>query len=512
MWACTSLIADSIATLPRGIFAESEDGTRKPAARLEWLDKPNPEQTWIDFVFGIVVSLLLDGNAFIFTVRDRVGDVVEAWCIDPQYVYVIREQFEGKLQIVYYMQVAQGTQSPLPAMRVPAGPSMFHIPAYVTGVNNPRGLSPLEINRQMLGGAIAGQEMGARFFGQGMNAGGVIEVPGDLPIEQARELEALSQAATQITRMIALMQRSGMRVALIARLVQQLNAQLFERAWQIVAPAELVANSCLFVMGSEGRGEQLLKTDQDNGLILRDGYSPPADLDAICARFSQALADFGYPECPGRIMVSNPDWRAPLAEFSRQLREWLILPDPDSLMKLAIFMDAHAVCGDAALLRQAREAVLALAPDNQAVLARFASAITAFGESQGWWNKLFSLGEADSGLDLKKEGIFPLVHGVRSLALARRLAETGTASRIAALVADGQLDAAMGAELTDCLSFFMGLKLKAGLAEIDTGRAVTGRIDPAQLSPLERDLLKDTLAAVKRFKALLRQRFHLDAM
>ena len=331
-------------------------------------------------------------------------------------------------------------------------------------------------------------------------------------IEEAKDLAGLSQAAARITRMIALLHRSGSRINLIAKLVQQLNARLFERAWHLIAPADLVANSCLFVMGSEGRGEQLLKTDQDNGLILRDGYAPPADLDAICARFSQALADFGYPECPGRIMVSNPDWRAPLAEFSRQLREWLILPDPDSLMKLAIFMDAHAVCGDAGLLRQAREAVLALAPDNQAVLARFASAITAFGESQGWWNKLFSLGEADSGLDLKKEGIFPLVHGVRSLALARQLAETGTVARIAALVADGALDATMGAELTDSLSFFMGLKLKAGLAEIDTGRAVTGRIDPAQLSPLERDLLKDTLAAVKRFKALLRQRFHLDAM
>ena len=331
-------------------------------------------------------------------------------------------------------------------------------------------------------------------------------------IEQAQDLEALSQAAAQITRMITLMQRSGMRVTLIARLVQQLNAQLFERAWQMIAPPELVANSCLFVMGSEGRGEQLLKTDQDNGLILRDGYVPPADLGAICERFSQALASFGYPECPGRIMVSNPDWRASQADFSRQAREWLILPNPDSLMKLAIFMDAHAVCGDTGLLLQARDAVLALAPDNQLVLGRFASVITAFGESQGWWNKLFSLGESDAGLDIKREGIFPLVHGIRSLALARRLAETGTAARIAALVADGTLEEKMGAELTESLSFFMGLKLKAGLAELDTGRTVTGRIDPAKLSSLERDLLKDTLAAVKRFKAVLRLRFHLDAM
>ena len=333
-----------------------------------------------------------------------------------------------------------------------------------------------------------------------------------LQIDQAEDMEGLSRAAAQITRMISLMHRSGMRVGLIARLVQQLNSQLFERAWRMLAPPELVANSCLFVMGSEGRGEQLLKTDQDNGMILRDGYQPPADLDRICQRFSDALSSFGYPECPGRIMVNNPDWRAPLADFARRTREWLILPDPDSLMKLAIFMDAHAVCGDAALLTEVRDGVMALTPDNQAVLGRFAAAITAFGESQGWWNRLFSLGEPDRGMDIKREGIFPLVHGIRSLALARRLSETGTAARIEALVADGTLDTTMGAELGESLAFFMGLKLKAGLAELDTDRPVSGRIDLDRLTGLERDLLKDTLGAVKRFKAVLRQRFHLDAL
>ena len=66
--------------------------------------------------------------------------------------------------------------------------------------------------------------------------------------------------------------------------------------------------------------------------------------------------------------------------------------------------------------------------------------------------------------------------------------------------------------LTDSLHFFMGLKLKAGLAELDTGKAVTGAIDVARLSSLDRDLLKDTLGVVKRFKVLLRHRFHLDAV
>jgi CBS domain-containing protein len=331
-------------------------------------------------------------------------------------------------------------------------------------------------------------------------------------IEEAKDLAGLSQAAARITRMMALLYRSGSRVNLIAKLVQQLNARLFERAWQLIAPPDLVANSCLFVMGSEGRGEQLLKTDQDNGLILRDGYAPPANLGEICQNFSQALTSFGYPECPGYIMLSNPQWCKPMAEFGHMTRQWLMLPDVDSLMNLAIFMDAHRVCGDAQLLEDVQRRLMQIATDNDALLNRFAAAIDAFTTSVGWWNRLLGLGEGDQFLNLKKEGIFPLVHGVRSLALAHRLTAVSTADRIAALVREGWLESDMGTDLTDSLYFFLGLKLKAGLAELDTGKAVTGTVSVARLSSLDRDLLKDTLGVVKRFKVLLRHRFHLDAI
>ena len=331
-------------------------------------------------------------------------------------------------------------------------------------------------------------------------------------IEHAQDLPALAQAAVQITRLIAALHRGGTRIGLMAKLVQQLNARLFERAWTMVAPPALVNNSCLFVMGSEGRGEQLLKTDQDNGLVLRDGYTAPPDLDAICQRFSEVLASFGYPECPGRIMVSNPDWRGTVTGFGQRVRQWLLQPEGDSLMQLAIFLDAHAVAGDATLLAAVRDGVAALAVDNDAVLARFASAVENFGGPAGWWSRLFGLGDEGRAISLKKAGIFPIVHGVRSLALARRVAATGTAERIAALVEGGTLDAALGDELVQSLHFLMGLRLKAGLAEIDTGRPVTGNVDPERLSTLERDLLKDALAVVKRFKALLHQRLRLDVL
>jgi len=331
-------------------------------------------------------------------------------------------------------------------------------------------------------------------------------------IIEAPDLAALRPAAEQIVKVIGLLHRGGTKVALIARLVQALNASLFERAWQLVAPPDLVANSCLFVMGSEGRGEQLLKTDQDNGLVLRDGYEPPADLAQVCNRFSQALADFGYPPCPGQIMVSNPQWRMPASEFGEAVRRWLLMPSADSLMALAIFLDAHAVAGDAQLLAQVRDEVFALVNDNDVLLARFSAAIGAFDGTTGWWNRLLSFEDGPPPLDLKKAGSFPLVHGVRSLALAHRINATGTAERLEALVACHALDAATATDLVDSLHFFMGLKLKLGLVAAEAGLPVDSGIQSERLSSLDRDLLKDTLGVVKRFKAQLHRRFHLDAV
>jgi len=257
----------------------------------------------------------------------------------------------------------------------------------------------------------------------------------------------------------------------------------------------------------------LLRTDQDNGLVLRDGYAPPADLDGICRRFSEALASFGYPECPGRIMVSNPAWRQGASEFGHMVRRWLQSAEPEGLMALAIFVDAHAVAGDAALLEQVRDQLDAAATDNDAMLARFAASIDAFETHSGWWNRLLTLGEsAAEMLDLKKAGLFPLVHGVRSLALQHHVRATGTVQRIGALVTAGALPADLAPDLVDSLHFLMGLKLRVGLEALamdrDDGRAV----DLRRLGHLERDLLKDSLAVVKRFKAWLRQRFRLELL
>lgn len=332
----------------------------------------------------------------------------------------------------------------------------------------------------------------------------------DRRLRAATDLDALARAAAQMNDMIRRQYRGGTRVALLARLVQDLNGRLFEQAWQLIAPPELVQNSCLLVMGSEGRGEQLLKTDQDNALLLRDGYVPPDDLPAICVRFSEALARFGYPPCPGNVMLSNATWRGTVQDFARRVRKWLVLPEADSLINLAVFMDAHAVCGDAELLASLRRQVFGMLADDDAMMSRFAAVVDAFGDGTRWWRRMLGGGEAN--LNVKKAGMFPLVHGVRSMALAESIDATSTEARIRALQEAGALDAETAQELTESLHFFMGLRLKAGLDEMDRGRPVSGKVDLAGLTPLERDLLKDALAAVRRFRAQLRLRFRLGAV
>lgn len=331
-------------------------------------------------------------------------------------------------------------------------------------------------------------------------------------IVQAKTLDDLKVPAEQITNLISLLHRNGTRVSMIARLVQELNAKLFERTWSLIASPDLLSHSCLFVMGSEGRGEQVLKTDQDNGLIVANTFEISADVVRACDRFSAALKEFGYPECPGKIMVNNPEWRRSEEDFVNTTRHWLLEPTPDSLMNLAIFLDSHPISGNSTLLHHVKESLLRLATDNQFLMARFASAIESFSSETGWWNRILTLGNElpENRINLKKAGIFAITHGVRSLALENHIQATSTAERVQALVQLQKLPRDLGNEIIESLHILMELRLKSGLIELETSQPVTGEIDSNGLSTLERDLLKDSLSVVKRFKQYLRQHFRLE--
>lgn len=330
-------------------------------------------------------------------------------------------------------------------------------------------------------------------------------------LEQATSLEHLADIARQITRLVQILSGHGVKPPQLGKLVQTLNARLFERAWQLIAPRELIERSCLIVMGSEGRGEQILKTDQDNALIVEDEINP-AELAELCERFSSTLSSFGYPPCPGGIMVNHAEWRFTPTSLKQQLHQWIHSGTTAHLMNLAIFMDAEAVAGNKSLLEQAKQFINNSLKDDASFYSRFAKAIEQFDTPLGLFSHLLTKeSNGKATLDLKKGGIFPIVHGVRSLSLEYGVRENNTFERIQALHTHSHLDREMADDLTQALTFFMGIKLKTGLQYLSREKRPDNQIEPSTLSTQERDLLKDALSIVKRFKSQLRHHFRLGS-
>lgn len=328
---------------------------------------------------------------------------------------------------------------------------------------------------------------------------------------KASDIAALRASAREVDKLIVRLHGDGMRADAIARTVGALNRQIFDELWKLLAPPEIYRNSVLVVMGSEGRGEQIIKTDQDNALLLRDGFSHP-ELERVTAAFTDELAHMGYPPCPGGIMLSRPLWRQSVSAFSDMLARWIHGGEPDGPMNLAIFLDAAAVAGDVSLLGMARGRVDALLMDDDGFYARFASAIEQF-DSGSWWSRLPGLsGRAAVQVDVKKRGLFPLVHGVRTLALQYRVLSTATVTRLSELEQAGRIDVAVARDLTDALHVLMELKLASNLRQIKEGRKPDSMVRLEELGRFDQTALKESIAIVRSFRQWLRLHYRLDML
>jgi CBS domain-containing protein len=331
-----------------------------------------------------------------------------------------------------------------------------------------------------------------------------------IQIEQAKDFASIDTAVELIGRYIRAQQQNGVKIGNVSRMVQTLNAQVFTKLWQLIVPEEVFDNTCVIVMGSEGRGEQIMRTDQDNALIIRDGFSHP-NLAEFADSFNQQLAALGYPLCDGNIMMTNPMWRQPLQEFTAQISRWFQNTDPMQAIYLSAILDSEYVCGDETLLTQVREHLKVAHRHSDPMFVRqFARAALQFGDVNQWWQRLAPLlGKTnDATIDLKKSGLFPLVHGIRSMALEYDILHVpSTRGRLRALVQAGVFNQERATTLNEALEFFMGQRLAVALA---TDNKYARQVDPMTLSALERDVLKECLSVVKSFKNQLRQHYQLE--
>ena len=327
-----------------------------------------------------------------------------------------------------------------------------------------------------------------------------------LQIERAVSREDLKWASRDLVNVIRDLHTQGVKIRYTMQLVSELNKKMLRKLFELLAP-ELLADTCLLVLGSEGREEQVLKTDQDNALILRDGFSHP-DLERLTGEFTECLLDFGYPRCPGNIMVSNPYWTKSVTAFKDELFQWIVHPTPDSFLQFAIFCDAAAVAGDDNLLRHVKDHMHRLLGDHHAFYSQFAKATVAFETPLGFFTN-FVLEKNRNELDLKKGGIFPIVHGIRSLALEYRLPQSNTVDRIIALSQRNLFQPSFGVELIEAFTYLSTLRTEAGLEKALQGLPQDNYLNPKSLNKLKRELLRDSFKIVNEFKKFITYHFKL---
>lgn len=320
-----------------------------------------------------------------------------------------------------------------------------------------------------------------------------------LRIQRADDEAALVAVAREQSHLASNLFAQGIHTAFLLRLMSAVNEQIIAKAFSLTIPPPLRQHVCLVVLGSEGRGEQIQKTDQDNALILADGLDWPAQQEDL-ARFGALLERLGYPPCPGQVMVTNPAWVKHASAWRSAIDNAVLRAAPDDLLWLATLSDAHAVAGDTALLPPLRRHLLTALSDRGDLLADMARAAVAF------HTPLTLLGRLEpepSGLDLKRGGLFALVHGIRLLSLEAQVEATATLERIAALQREGRLSREFSTDLAEAFRLFIRLRLRSQLQQGED------RVQVAHLSASERDLLRHSLHVVKKFQQWLTLHFRV---
>ncbi|HQH06185.1 MAG TPA: putative nucleotidyltransferase substrate binding domain-containing protein [Phycicoccus sp.] len=269
-------------------------------------------------------------------------------------------------------------------------------------------------------------------------------------------------------------------------------------------------------LGSRARFEQALGADQDNALIISD-EAREEDLAwfALLAEWmTAALVRCGYPECKGKVMATNPDFRRTVREWRRELVTWLTRPVPEAVLQASIVFDMRPVHGDVELFAEVQREVLERAPDSTRFLAHLARAATLNEPPLGFFRGFVLAKEGDhrDTLDIKRGGIGAVVELARVHALALGSPATNTHARIAAAVAAGIITPEKAADLKDAFEFISYVRLRHQASQVRAGREVDNRVNPAQLSSFDKRHLREAFAIVRAAQAAMASRYPTSFM
>lgn len=337
-------------------------------------------------------------------------------------------------------------------------------------------------------------------------------------IDKAKSLEDLRHLFNLSREHVLELIFQGADPERLGRYISEVNDKIMKRVAKLTLEMlgeEPLCPFSILVLGSEGRREQSLKTDQDNALVFVECREDKQKIATYFEKFSKLyienLIQIGFPPCPGDVMISNSFWRRSLADWIQTVDNWLTNPKPENTLKIAIFFDFRTVYGDETLGREIWAFILKTIKINVAFVRFLAYDAVNFRPPLGLFKDFVveKSGKHVGELDLKKGGIFPIVQGIRALALESGIRTQNTFDRIRELQNRNVINAEYAKDLLDAYKFILGLRFKFQAQKIKENREPDNYINPSLLSKAERSTLRDIFRFIKGFQDYLRERYNL---
>lgn len=336
-------------------------------------------------------------------------------------------------------------------------------------------------------------------------------------IEAAQSIDSLRALSMKMLDTVRCVITAAVDTKSIVQLISRINCAITRRLIILLESSEGISlpdGATFLALGSEGRGEQTLRTDQDSAIVYLDDLSSEklGDVRRFATRIVDGLEAIGVPRCPGNVMASNPQWCHSVREWKRLLEEWITIPTPEHMLDFCMFQDLRSLHGNENLCTELCDHIRTTVrlppfffPNMACHATRFPSPITMFGRI-----RLEPRGEQRGRVEIKKSGIFAITVGVSLLALDAGVIGGNTWDKLTFLGRRGVLTAGDLKTVEAAFSFLVRLRIQWQLRELSANKIPTNYVDPQSMTRKELDQFRAALKGVDCFLRIVRNRYQLD--
>lgn len=322
-----------------------------------------------------------------------------------------------------------------------------------------------------------------------------------LGIQQAQTVREICALRERVPELVKMLIDCGAKSRHVTRIITAISDTILNR-FVGFAISELGAPPVPFAfvaLGSEGREEQTLATDQDNAIVFEDTDDPQARayFEQLGAKVCDWLNDAGYVYCKADMMARNPKWCQPLAQWKHYFSQWIGTDDPRDFLDINIFFDFRCVHGVERLTNELATHIHDAVHGKAAFFYHFAQTVLLYKPPVGMFGQIVmrSQGDAPKTLDIKA-AMNPIVNFARIYALRHRIEEVNTTDRLLRLVDAQVLTDRTHEEMLAAYDYLMQMRLAHQARRLTEGKRANNSISPKEMTPLDETMVKETFTMI----------------